>query len=199
MNKSEKFWDRTAKYHNTVAKDKAFYDSLEIVKRYIQPEHVVLDYGCSTGLYSLELAEMAKEVHGIDISSKMIEIAQSKGLGNTIFTKTTIFDKYDADTFNVILAFNVLHLVEEEQNVMQRIQQLLKPGGIFISVTPCLGDKVSFLGMVAVLFQKIGILPYLRKYRISELKDLISEQFEIKETRNISASQSLVVAMNRTN
>jgi 2-polyprenyl-3-methyl-5-hydroxy-6-metoxy-1,4-benzoquinol methylase len=36
------------------------------------------------------------------------------------------------------------NLLEDNQQVMQRITELLKPGGLFISTTPCLKEKLAF-------------------------------------------------------
>ena len=126
MNKSEKFWDRISKNYDKRAKDKTYKKTLEITKKHLKSSDIVLDYACATGLYSIELAGNVKEIHGIDISSKMIETAKRKATKNVNFEKATIFEKYEKETFNVILAFNILHLLEEPQKVMQRINELLK-------------------------------------------------------------------------
>ena len=194
MNKSEKFWDRMSKYYDKLAKDKAYKKTLEITKKHLKSSDIVLDYACATGLFSIELAGNVKEIHGIDISSKMIETAKRKAGKNVNFAKATIFEKYEKETFNVILAFNILHLLEEPQKVMQRINELLKPGGLFISVTPYLGEKYSFLSIFLVLLRKIKILPYIRSFKISELKELISGNFQIVETSNLPSMQYLIIA-----
>lgn len=43
-------------------------------------------------------------------------------------------------TFDVVLGFNVLHLVAVRDAVLQNVCRLLKPGGLFISKTPCLAQ-----------------------------------------------------------
>ncbi|MCD4768300.1 MAG: class I SAM-dependent methyltransferase [Methanosarcinales archaeon] len=182
MNKSERFWDMMSKNYDKRAKDKAYKKTLEITKKHLKSSDIVLDYACATGLYSIELAGNVKEIHGIDISSKMIETAKRKAGKNVNFAKATIFEKYKKETFNVILAFNILHLLEEPQKVMQRINELLKPGGLFISVTPCLGEK-TFLRIIALLPSKIGIIPYLKILKIPELEELVANaNFQIVET-----------------
>lgn len=195
MNKSEKFWDRISKnYDKRANNDKTYKKTLEITKKHLKDSDIVLDYACATGLYSIELAGNVKEIHGIDISSNMIETAKRKAEKNVNFAKATIFEKYKKETFNVILAFNILHLLEEPQKVMQRINELLKPGGLFIFVTPCLGEKYSFLSIFLVLLRKIRMLPYIRSFKISELKELISGNFQIVETSNLPPMHYLIIA-----
>ncbi len=91
MNKSEKFWDRISKYYDKGAKDKAYKKTLEITKKHLKSSDIVLDYACATGLFSIELAGNVKEIHGIDISSKMIDIAKEEtcreNINNLAFIK----------------------------------------------------------------------------------------------------------------
>jgi 2-polyprenyl-3-methyl-5-hydroxy-6-metoxy-1,4-benzoquinol methylase len=48
---------------------------------------------------------------------------------------------YSSESYDVILALNMLHTVPNPQDVMQRINEILNPDGLFISVTTCLGQK----------------------------------------------------------
>ena len=109
----------------------------------------------------------------------MIEIARRKaderGIKNIAFTKATIFDEsLEKESFDVILSLSILHLVEDPTQAMDRINQLLKPGGVFISATPCLGEKafVSILMNIPIfLLSKIGILPPINFFSASNLAD----------------------------
>ena len=78
--KSETMWDQLAKNWDTpgVSLGENDLKIIERTKKYLNASSVVLDYGCATGSIALEIASMAKEVHGIDISSNMIEIAKRK-------------------------------------------------------------------------------------------------------------------------
>ena len=110
MYESEKFWDRTAKNF-----EKTPIKTVEKIRKHIKSSNTVLDLGCATGTIVNEIADNVKEIHGIDISSKMIKIAKDKAskriIKNAYFTQSTIFDeRYKKESFDVILAFNVLHL-----------------------------------------------------------------------------------------
>jgi hypothetical protein len=71
--------------------------------------------------------------------------------------------------------------------VMQRIHELLKPGGILLSSTPCLGGKISFINLIAPIFIKFGIVPSMSFFKIQELEGLMnSAEFKIIETESIS-------------
>ncbi|MFA5267204.1 MAG: class I SAM-dependent methyltransferase [Methanoregula sp.] len=197
--KSEKFWDMVSGDFDNQAKaeeksgEQTHLKIVENTKKYLRENDNVLDYGCATGTVALEIVNNAKEVHGIDISSKMIEAANKKAAekkaaehntGKLDFVQTTLFDdRLKRESFDVILAFNILHFSEDTEKVMQRIHELLKPGGLFLSATPCPGEKKSALGILLFLVTKIGIIPPMRFYKISELEDFVTRgNFQIVET-----------------
>ena len=209
MNKSKEFWDRASKnYDKTEERFEYIHSkSRENTKKYLNGSNIVLDYGCGTGTTSCEIANLVKEIHAIDISSKMIEIAKRKAVASKVeninFSQTDIFDKrYKKESFDVILAFNMLHTVIDPQVVMRRIYELLKPEGLFISVTPCLREKMAFLVNIQIqlvrILCKIGVIPIpIRRLKSSELDDLVvNGGFQTIDTEKLykGASSYFVVA-----
>ena len=201
MNKSEKFWDKLSNKFDKRARhfEQTTIKTVENTNKYLNVSDIVLDYGCATGIITYEIAGNVKEVHGIDISSKMIEAAKRKAgerkIENINFAQATIFDeRYKRESFDVILAFNIIHfLLEDTQKVMQRINELLKPGGLIISSTACLGEKKTFLSFLlfflSFILTKIGIVPNMRFFKISELEDLITNgNFQIVKTESLNHS-----------
>lgn len=185
MDRSVKFWDRIAtNYDKTEARfDPLHVKTIENTRRYLNASDVILDYGCATGKKALEMAGYVEKVHGMDISSKMIEIAKRRAgeqnIENVEFVQATIFDaRYEAGSFDAVLAFNVLHAFKDRREVLRRINDLLKPGGWFISVTPCLGEKKSFsTGIQFSLFlvlSRMRVIPYVKVFNIAELDDSIT-------------------------
>jgi 2-polyprenyl-3-methyl-5-hydroxy-6-metoxy-1,4-benzoquinol methylase len=186
VNKSKKFWDMASKnYDKTEERFEYIHSkSRKNTKKYLDKNNVVLDYGCGTGATACEVANDVKEIYGIDISTKMIEIskrkAAEKNIGNVTFAEGDIFDgELKKESFDRILAFNMLHTIPNPKNAVQRINELLKPDGLFITVTPCLGDKMSFLvGLQIRLVQimcKIGIIPIpIRRIKSSDIDELIT-------------------------
>ncbi|MGI9319441.1 MAG: class I SAM-dependent methyltransferase [bacterium] len=198
MSKSEDFWDKASKnYDKTEERFEYIHrKSRENTKKHLKNNSIVLDYGCGTGTASCEFANQVKEIHAIDISPKMIEIAKEKAaaikIENIKFEKTDIFDeKFEKESYDIILAFNMLHTVPNPQNVMLRIDELLKPEGVFISVTPCLRQKMSFLVNIQIqivrILCKFGIIPIpIRRLKSTELDDLLARvKFQTIESEEI--------------
>lgn len=195
--KSESMWNRLANNYDTPGVSLGEND-LKIIghaKKYLNPDSIVLDYGCATGSIAIELAGTVKNVYGIDFSAKMIEIAESKvmksNLSNIHFMKATIFDdELKEESFDLILGLSILHLIKDPTQVVQRINQLLKPGGIFISATPCLEKNTFQSTLIRVpLFalSKLGILPHINFFTVPGLAaSITSENFDIIENENLS-------------
>lgn len=198
LDKSEEFWNKASKnYDRTEERFEFIHEKArKNTKNYLKDSHIVLDYGCGTGTASCEFSSQVKKIHGIDISSEMIQKAKEKAVAmdsrNVLFEKADIFEgKFQKGSFDVILAFNMLHTVLNPQDVTCRINDLLKPDGVFISVTPCLGQKMSLLVSLQIqlvrMLCKFGLIPIpIRRIKTSDVDELLAKgEFEVIESEEI--------------
>ncbi len=108
-----------------------------LVERGIQPGASVLDAGCGTGRYAIELARRGYVVQGIDRSPELIEVAvraSADGSGSVAFTVGDLLAK-PATRFDAILCRGVLNdLCEdvERDTAFERFAEALRPGGVLI-------------------------------------------------------------------
>ena len=58
-------------------------------------------------------------------------------------------------------AFNVLLYLPDLPAALARIQELLKPGGVFLSATDCLGARPSVMGLKKLVKSRTGSMPYV--------------------------------------
>ncbi len=190
MNKSERFWDKFAKkYSKSDIKDKEGYKkTLDDTRKFLKRESTVLEIGCGTGTTALKLAGCVNEMTATDISSNMIAIAKEKAdeqkVQNVNFAQSTLFDeKLKKESFDVILAFNLIHLLEDTQAAIERISELLKPGGLFISKTACLSEKSKLWPILAFVVGKVMRVGHIQCFTIVEFKEFITnEGLEIIDT-----------------
>lgn len=166
------------------------YQSLKIIKQHLKSTDTVLDFGCATGTIACFLAGHVREIYGIDISPRMIEIARQRALDRNVrnikFSQSSLFDEgFRQNSFQMILAFSLLHLLPDIDKIIQRVYELLQPGGLFVSLTSCLGEKVLFPPLVFV-GRKIGFLPFIKCFKIIELEELITAgNFQFIENKSI--------------
>ena len=188
MKKNERFWDRVAKSEAKSQRLDKFDDdykkTFEVLAKHLKPEHRVLDFACGTGKVSLGIADKVKSVQGIDLSSGMVEVAklraEQQGIKNVEFHHATIDDiRLEKGQFDVILACNILHLLDDPKPTITRIHQLLSSGGLFISSTGVLAEKRGVLTGLIWLLTKVGIVPKMHFYKTEQLKALIAQDFQI--------------------
>lgn len=184
-----RFWDRAAsKYAASPISDMAGYErTLERTRHYLKGGDTVFEFGCGTGTTALRLASSVGRIVATDISGEMITIAcrkaEAEGCTNVDFKVATLDAMPCSDgAFDVALGFNVLHLVAAREAALLAVHRLLKPGGIFVSKTPCL-DEMNLLVRIAVpLMQLVGKAPYVSFLGAKELeREITAAGFEIIE------------------
>jgi 2-polyprenyl-3-methyl-5-hydroxy-6-metoxy-1,4-benzoquinol methylase len=175
------FWDkRSGRYDEKVGKHDAQYDrTIARARSLLDDSDTLLDFGCASGEFSVDLAPGVQRVHGIDLSVKMIELARQKArdrrVDNATFDRTDLFDPALASgSFSAIVAFNVLHLVDDPSKVLARLGELLAPGGLLISQTPCLAEWRWYLRSLVRLACTLGLAPPIRSLTFAELESLVA-------------------------
>jgi ubiquinone/menaquinone biosynthesis C-methylase UbiE len=101
----------------------------------------LLDAGCGTGMMALGIAARYPgcTVHGIDLSPKMIAVAQqdaeTQGLA-VDFRVGSITDlPYPSDSFDVVITNIMYHHLDlaEKRQAVNEIARVLEPGGRYVS------------------------------------------------------------------
>jgi len=173
-----RFWNRVArKYAADPIADVAGYETtLKRVQALLSPEHTVLEIGCGTGTTALRLAASTRRMLATDVSAEMIAIAREK-LASQPLAKLR-FGVADAETaalggarHDAVLAFNVLHLVSDLDLGLQAILSTIKPGGLFISKTPCLAEMNPLIPRLIVpLMRALGKAPHVLVFDTAQLR-----------------------------
>ncbi|MCH9825433.1 class I SAM-dependent methyltransferase [Lentibacter algarum] len=203
---SKTFWDKMApKYAESQMRSVDDYEhTLARTLSYLTPQMRVLEMGCGTGTTALRLAPHVKAFVGTDQSSEMIRIARDKAADEHSNLEFRVLGAAESaqleEGFDVVMGFNLFHLVPDADAVLADIFKILKPGGLMISKTPCLMDKAfgwkRFLvaGMLPIL-KRIGKAPDVGLWRIADVDRRIADAgFETLEAGNFPAISRYVVA-----
>jgi len=188
MSKTQKFWDKQANRYDYSERqfEAVFKDVVAKTKAYLKTTDMVLDFGCATGTKTIEFVRDVHHIHGIDLSSEMVNEALKKKAQNNIenisFSQGTIYSEALAPaSFDAVVSYGVIHLLEDSEKAIHRIHDLLKPGGLFISTTACLQDKMAFKNRLEFsaysIIKRLGIFPlHLNLFSISDVEALVSSQ-----------------------
>ena len=101
----------------------------------VSSSSLILDVGCGTGLFFTYVAEKAKMVVGLDISSKLLAKAKerAKNLCNVHLVRGDAdhlpFKKH---TFTVVSAFTLLQNMPKPLTTLKEIKRTAKPKGLVV-------------------------------------------------------------------
>jgi len=194
MKPNSAFWDKIAEKYaaQPISDTESYEQTLERVTSHLSPGARVLELGCGTGSTALRLGPHAASILATDFSAGMITQAMAReGADNVQFLQADAFDGVlDEGGFDVVMGFNLLHLVDDVPATVARVHSLLAPGGIFISKTPCLAErslgwKYGLLKHLIPVMQWIGKAPYVKFESIEGIdRQIEMAGFGIIETGN---------------
>lgn len=190
----EKFWNLIASKYaaSPIADIPAYQNKIEKLQSYLSPTDTLLDIGCGTGTQCNDLSDSAHQITGIDISSKLLAIAEERklerGIDNVEFIQTTVFDeRFKDESFDFVTAFYVLHFFEDFDGVIKRIYNLIKPDGLFVFETACMGEQNIITAKIIRFFGKLGFLPLINPLTNQMIEqDLEKAGFNIVEKTRFS-------------
>lgn len=180
-----RFWNRKARAYaaSKIADVPGYEQTLARTINYLRQQHDVLEVGCGTGSSALRLAPFCRSYRATDAASEMIAIANEKlarapdARLQFAVDNAAVGDGESANRYDRVLAFNVLHLVEDLAATIEACASALRPGGLLISKTPCLREMNWLLPNVAVpLARLVGMAPNVLNLGENDLLDAMQQQ-----------------------
>lgn len=157
------FWDKFASLYDLgQALNYKVLKGFEKATEKLVPEGaLVLDTAAGTGRLTFAAAKKAERVICTDLSMPMLREARKKAakykVSNVEFEVRDIFNLKDNDeTYDVVMAGNVLHLLDEPEKALAELWRVTKKGGKLLLPTYVLGEKFSSL---LKLYKAIGFNP----------------------------------------
>ena len=95
----------------------------------------LLDLGCSSGSFLDLLKGGSWNLHGVEISDESAKKAQER-TGAQIYVGDVLTAPYAPESFDAITCFHVFEHMYEPKEVLKKVWEWLKPGGVFLSVMP---------------------------------------------------------------
>lgn len=93
----------------------------------------IFDAGCGTGRLCQLLKEQGHEVSGCDVSDEALRLCRLRGV-DAVYQADLNKIELEAEDFDVITSIDVLYHadISNDVNVMKRLHNALKPGGLLI-------------------------------------------------------------------
>lgn len=135
------FWDNVAWVYDiyaNVINRKTNRALCAAVEALIAPTDEVLECACGTGLLSGVIAGKCRHLVATDFSANMLKRARRKygSCGNVTFEQGDILNiGYPDGRFDVVVAANVIHLLDEPYRALRELDRVCRAGGRIIIPT----------------------------------------------------------------
>jgi len=178
--KQRAYWERFASKYDLSLRllRRPLPRMLELIGEAADGSDRVLEVAAGTGLVTPTLAEKVNEVVATDYAEAMLVRMKAKmdaqGLSNVHCERADIYSlPYEPQSFDLVVAANVLHLVPDLPGALDALKAMLKPGGTLIVPTFCHDEtRVSWL-MSRLL--AITSFPGHRRFTTATLTETIAQ------------------------
>ena len=155
------FWNRISGIYDFVENTfngKVNKDIVQYVANKIDADDNVLECACGTGMFSLPIARRCKSLTATDFADKMLRQARKKckDLPNVLFELADITSlNYDDESFDKVVAANVIHLLDNPAAAMSELMRVCKKGGVVIIPT-YINESTKSASAAAKFFNILG-------------------------------------------
>lgn len=137
-----------------------------VLSRYLSKGSKILDIGCNSGVLVEILQNEGYAVCGTDISKEAVEYGKMKGIKN-LFTAPGAKQPFLDQTFDCIMALDVIEHIRDDKEAMEEFARLLRPGGVMIIKVP------AFMFMWGIQDE---VAHHERRYTKKSLNSLINHK-----------------------
>jgi SAM-dependent methyltransferase len=152
-----------------------------------KPTDLVLDAGCGTGIFSLDLQEAGCNVIGLDLSGVFVQITRKRCDPSRVkvLVGNILELPFEMNQFDLILCSGVLgQLIEEEdfRKSLEELGRVVRPGGRLVITTYNyhIIDRVRRSKVRACLNRGINYVKYSRKELLHLAKESLGDGFQVE-------------------
>jgi ubiquinone/menaquinone biosynthesis C-methylase UbiE len=123
-----------------ISKDKAhmieYHTTMRYIKKYLYNSSNVIDIGCGTGIYSIDIARMNHNVTAVDLSQSNLDVLKSRVKNNprikTLRLNALDLSKINSSSFDLTLLLGAVYNLIDKSNVdkvLKEAKRVTKPDG----------------------------------------------------------------------
>lgn len=147
------------------------------VAEFISNTDSVLECACGTGAITEEVAKKAQKVLATDFAEGMLKCASKKcrKYSNVSFRQEDITNIKSGDnSFDKVVAGNVIHLLPEPEKALNELLRVVKPGGKVIIPT-YINMLNNFSKVTVSVIKKMGA-DFKRQFDLDSYKEFFEEK-----------------------
>ena len=191
------FWDFCSPIYDFAQKRNVNYDEWnEAIVKHIDTGSTVLELAGGTGEISIRISHQAKKIVCTDLSAKMLKVARrkAKNINNISFEIADLYHlRYDDHSFDIVIASQVLHLLDNPQKAIDEIKRVAKEK---IILPICLLKNVKGFAKLQIrLWELLGFNPKYVFDKESYIDFLSSYGLEISDATVIGGSMPIIVVV----
>ena len=172
------YWERHASHYDASLRllGRPFPRMLELTRDAVRGRARVLEVAAGTGLVTRAIAEVTGEVVATDYASAMVEMLERRvrelGLANVRCEHADIYAlRFEPESFDAVVAANVLHLVPDLDGALTALRRVLKRGGKLITPTFCHDE--TWLSAILSRAASLTGFPSHRRFTARSLRSAI--------------------------
>jgi phosphatidylethanolamine/phosphatidyl-N-methylethanolamine N-methyltransferase len=169
------YWERNARNYDRSMRvlGGPLTRAVELSAQAVHGASRVLEVAAGTGLVTVALARSAGHVVATDYAGEMVlQLRQklaSAQLGNVTCEAADVYAlRYEPQSFDAVVASNVLHLLPDLPGALAALRRVLKPGGLLIVPTYC-HDQTPTAWLLSRLLALTGF-PGQRRFTLRGLQ-----------------------------
>lgn len=132
----------------------------------------VLDVGCGNGI-ALEALKSWPQRCGVDVSDELLKLACAKGVDARFCDVDNTALPFPDQSFDLVLSSDVIEHVLHTDHLLNEINRVLKPGGLYVAVIPNVNQPISLIMQFL-----LDLTPmYASRYRCPHYRDFSARLF----------------------
>ena len=154
-----------------------------------------VDLGCGTGIVTVWLAARYADVLGVDPAEAMLELARERGRPGVRLERRSLEEVSAArdGRFDLVLSTFAMHHVAEPEQALERIRDLVRPGGLAV-VVDVVGAHRSRLRQQVDAARTLALDLARRRRTVGEAVDLYRAATHRTWLDHVAADEPLTVA-----
>ena len=102
-----------------------------------RPDEFILDAGCGTGVFTVDILSFGPHIIGVDLSLPMLTLAEQKTRGQPFqpILADISFLPFPENTFDKVVSVTALEFIEDGKGVMQELFRVTRKGGGIVVAT----------------------------------------------------------------